>query len=287
MNDMELKDIQPIINAEDLVALLQHHQCLMIDVSCGPNAKSNYEKCHIAGAIYVDLNTQLADIKSDAANGGRHPLPDIQQFAATLGKLGITPQTHVVLYDDKNGSNAAARFWWMLKAIGHHTVQVLNGGFSAATPNQLPCDDQLPQITAVENYPCTRWLLPMADMQEVASAATSDNAIVIDVRDAYRYRGENEPIDLIAGHIPGAINIPFTENLDAAGLFLPQEVLHKKYANLFSASNPKVIVHCGSGVTACFTLLAMNYAGYHIPQLYVGSWSEWSRNNQPIGTSIG
>jgi thiosulfate/3-mercaptopyruvate sulfurtransferase len=283
---MELNNIQPIIEAQDLLLLQQNNRCLIIDVSCGPNAKTNYEKCHIAGAIYVDLNTQLADIKSDAANGGRHPLPDIKQFAATLGKLGITPDTHVVLYDDKNGSNAAARFWWMLKAIGHDKVQVLNGGFSKAMQDQLPCNDLIPQINAVEDYPNTTWLLPMADMQEVAIAAKSEHAVVIDVRDAYRYRGEQEPIDLIAGHIPGAINIPFTENLDAAGLFLPQEVLHQKYAPLFSEPYQNVIVHCGSGVTACFTLLAINYAGYKIPQLYVGSWSEWSRNNQPIGTSL-
>jgi len=127
------------------------------------------------------------------------------------------------------------------------------------------------------------WQLPTADINEVEANAQHEDYLVIDVRENYRYRGESEPIDLIAGHIPGAVNIPFVTNLDAEGLFLSPQTLKSKYETaLDNRKADHVIVHCGSGVTACHTLLAMDYAGLEIPKLYVGSWSEWSRNNKPI-----
>lgn len=275
----------PIISASELLQLYPSEELILIDVSNGKDARSHYEAKHLDGALYVDLNTQLADIKDDVSVGGRHPLPSIDTFSKTLGDLGITPKSHVVVYDDKNGSNAAARFWWMLKAVGHTKVQVLDGGFQEAEKVHFPTNALLPTITTSAPYPVSDWQLPIATMKEVESVAQEAHHIVIDVRDAARYRGETEPIDLVSGHIPGAINIPFTENLDANGLFLPSEKLKEKYRKTFGNTPiENIIFHCGSGVTACHSLLAIAQAGLQIPKLYVGSWSEWSRNSKEIAT---
>jgi thiosulfate/3-mercaptopyruvate sulfurtransferase len=228
----------------------------------------------------------LAAIKENASQGGRHPLPTIKGFSATLTELGITKSHHLVLYDDKNAANAAARFWWMLKAAGHQKVQVLNGGFQQAKKLNFPISSkiELPQ-KSLEMYLIDAWILPIVDIQKVEEVSQNPDFKVIDVRDAYRYDGISEPIDLIAGHIPGAINIPFTVNLDENGLFLSPDELRKTYENQLANISPEnIIVHCGTGVTACHTLLALDYAGLKIPNLYVGSWSEWSRNNKEMVT---
>ncbi|MFC4817234.1 sulfurtransferase [Flavobacterium sp. GCM10023249] len=275
----------PIISASELLQLYPLDELVLIDVSNGKEARSNYDAKHLDGALFVDLNSQLADIKDNVAEGGRHPLPSVTAFAKTLSELGITPKSHVVVYDDKNGSNAAARFWWMLKAVGHEKVQVLDGGFQAAEKVHFPINALLPAVTPSALYPISDWQLPRATMDEVERAAHDTTHLVVDVRDAARYRGETEPIDTVAGHIPGAINIPFTENLDANGLFLPSEVLKENYQKAFGTTpSENIIFHCGSGVTACHSLLAIAQAGMKIPKLYVGSWSEWSRNNKAIAT---
>src|SRR5690606_26812162 len=142
---------------------------------------------------------------------------------------------------------------------------------------------QKESFTKAALYDCDNWNLPQADINEVENRVLNDGNIILDVRDTERYNGKTEPIDLIAGHIPGALNIPFTENLDKAGFFLPPEVLRKKYSSAIGNVDCKnVIVHCGSGITACHSILAMAYAGLEVPKLYVGSWSEWSRNNKKI-----
>ena len=269
----------PLIQATELLELHKSENLLIIDASNGKNAYENYQHQHLDKAIFVDLNTDLADIKEDLADGGRHPLPTLAQFSETLSKLGISKENHVVVYDDKNGSNASARFWWMLKAIGHEKVQVLDGGFQEAERVGFPVNANEVIIHKTQPYKIEGWKLPVATMAEVEKASQDQNQIVIDVRDSERYRGEKEPIDLIAGHIPGAINIPFTENLNDGGLFLSPQELREKYLNVFNATpTDNIIVHCGSGVTACHTLLAIASAGLDMPKLYVGSWSEWSRN---------
>jgi thiosulfate/3-mercaptopyruvate sulfurtransferase len=278
--------VSAIINATELLTIYKTENILLIDASNGPNTKLNYENKHLEGAIFADANTQLATIETNVAVGGRHPLPSIEDFSKTLGDLGITPQTWVVVYDDKNGANAAARFWWMLRAIGHEKVQVLNGGIQAAEKIGFPINSKPVPLAKKENYPCTTWQWPIASIDEVEKVAELPSHTVIDVREAFRYNGESEPIDLIAGHIPGAINFPFTENLDENGLFLAPEVVKEKYnAILEKSSTENTIVHCGSGITACHTLLTMYSAGFTTPKLYVGSWSEWSRNNKPIATN--
>lgn len=278
-------NISPIIQASELPKLYKSENLIIVDVSNGKNAKSNYETKHLEGAIFLDLNKQLADIKDDLAIGGRHPLPKIENFAETLSNLGISPKSHIVIYDDKNGSNAGARFWWMLKAIGHEKVQVLNGGIQEAEKINFPVNSNTEITNKTELYKVENWKLEIAEIDEVEKVSKNENHIVIDVRDEERYNGEKEPIDIVAGHIPGAINVPFTENLDENGLFLSPNLLKQKYEKVFRNINPKnIIVHCGSGVTACHTLLAIAYAELKIPKLYVGSWSEWSRNNKLIET---
>jgi thiosulfate/3-mercaptopyruvate sulfurtransferase len=279
------KNISPIIQATELLKLYKSENLIIVDVSSGKNAKSNYEAKHLEGAIFVDLNTQLAEIKDDLSIGGRHPLPEIENFTETLSNIGISEKSHVIIYDDKNGSNAAARFWWMLKSIGHEKVQVLDGGIQEAEKIKFPMSSKTEFADKTESYKVDKWKLKIAEIDEVEKVSQTKDHIVIDVRDVERYNGETEPIDLIAGHIPGAINIPFTENLDENGLFLNPDELQLKYKKVFGDIKPEnIIVHCGSGVTACHSLLAIAYTGLEIPKLYVGSWSEWSRNNKKIET---
>jgi thiosulfate/3-mercaptopyruvate sulfurtransferase len=281
--EKKLTKRSPLIRPAHLIKLMQSGSVVLIDARTGPGAVEKYNAEHLEGAQFVDLETDLAQKSADAANGGRHPLPAIENFTALLGRLGVERSTHVVVYDDKAGANAAARFWWLLKATGHENIQVLDGGLKNAIEAGLPVTNVIPEITALPAYPADKWVLPTVDADKVAKAVADPGYLVIDVREGYRYRGESEPIDLIAGHIPGAINIPYTGNLDAEGNFLSAEMLADKYKEAIGAHDPKqVIVHCGSGVTACHTLLAMEQAGIETPNLYVGSWSEWSRNARPV-----
>lgn len=277
--------LSPIIDPEDLLKIKDSSEVVLIDATAGPNAKENYKNKHLKNARYVDLNQDLATVETDPANGGRHPLPSLEKFSKILSKLGISSKSHVIIYDDKNGSNAAARFWWMLRAIEHEKVQVLNGGLQAAIKTGYPTSSEIENFEPVENYSIPEWKLGIADINEVEKARNNDESIVIDVRDKNRFDGLTEPLDLVAGHIPGAINIPFSENLDENGFYKPAEVLAEKYSKIAGNKKPQdIIVHCGSGVTACHTLLAMDYAGLSIPKLYVGSWSEWSRNDREMAT---
>lgn len=279
---------QPIIDVEELQKIYQNSDVLIFDASNEKNALELYETEHLEGAFLVDVNKQLANIHSDLSIGGRHPLPEVKDFAATLGKLGITPNSHVVIYDHKNGANAAARFWWMLRALGHDKVQVLNGGFNQAKSQNFPMQNGINEPEAAPGpYPANEWKLSTMNLDQVESICEDPDFIIIDVREKARYDGVTEPIDLIAGHIPGAKNYPFSENLDAKGLFRDPDILKEQYQNFLDSKEPeKVVVHCGSGVTACHTLLAMAHAGLEIPKLYVGSWSEWSRNDKTIATSL-
>ncbi len=275
----------PIIKAEELLELSQSKHVILIDVSAGKDAQANYAAQHLEGSYFVDLNTQLADIQADVSIGGRHPLPSPQQFSETLSNLGISEDSHVVVYDDKNGANAAARLWWMLKAVGHQNVQVLDGGIQAAMRIGYPLSTTLETPLPKTNYTFQEWLLPTVDLPFMDKASADNHYLIIDVRDKERFDGVHEPIDLVAGHIPNAQNIPFSHNLDADGCFLPAEELKEKYEKaLKHFDSDNIIVHCGSGVTACHTLLAMAQAGLEVPNLYVGSWSEWSRNGRVIAT---
>ncbi len=256
---------------------LPSENLVILDARAGKDVQENYLEKHIKGARFIDLDKDLAETVENAAFGGRHPLPNPEKFAETLSNLGIAENSHIVVYDDKNGSNAAARAWWMLRSFGFKNVQVLDGGIQSA--EKIGIEFSSGEET-FEKSPLIRkehWDLPVSDLEKVENELEKTSSTVIDVRDAYRYRGESEPIDLVAGHIPGAINIPFSENLDENGNFLKPEILKEKYGKILENKAEHLIIHCGSGVTACHTILALDYAGYPIPDLYVGSWSEWSR----------
>jgi thiosulfate/3-mercaptopyruvate sulfurtransferase len=273
--------MKPTISTAALLLLRNNIDLVLVDARSGPGAKEKYLAEHLQSTVWVDLETDLAQKTCDPADGGRHPLPMPQHFNLLLAQLGISQQSHVVVYDDKNGANAAARFWWMAKAIGQSRVQVLDGGMVAALAAGYPTSKGEEQRPAVERPTAERWLLPTAFIDDVEKAAKDPNYLVIDVREKDRYDGLREPLDLVAGHIPGAINIPYFGNLGEDGCFLSPEVLHEKYkAALAGHDAEHTIVHCGSGVTACHTLLAIAEAGLDLPRLYVGSWSEWSRSGR-------
>jgi len=273
-----------IINPDELVKILNQPETIIIHA--GNNAKNIYDNGHINNAYYLELNTDMSDVPQDYKNGGRHPLPKIENFIKVLQETGIKNDSHIIIYDDKNASNAAARLWWMLRSAGLKNVQVLNGGLQAAINNAIPITKEASLERTPGNYTFTEWQLPIADIQETEKFTQQDKTLIIDVRETPRYNGETEPIDTIAGHIPSAKNYPFANNLNTDGTYKDPEELKQYFTKIFEGYEPEnIMVHCGSGVTACHTLLAIDYAGLNIPKLYVGSWSEWSRNNKPIETT--
>lgn len=250
----------------------------LVDPKAGRHA---YEQSHLPGARYAHLNDDLSDPMTPTT--GRHPLPDPARLARQLGEWGIGNDTQVIAYDDMGGMLAAARLWWLLRWLGHQAVAVLNGGFPAWQKASLPVTAELPTV-----QPAT--FEPRLDSQSWLTTAQviglPDTDLLIDARGAARYRGEMEPIDPVAGHIPGAINLPTEENLTADGYFRPASELRARFDAILDGRSPAQIVHqCGSGVTACHNLLAMEVAGLHGARLYAGSWSEWIRDSsRPIST---
>ena len=238
-----------------------------------------YARGHLPGAHLADPDRDLAAPAPHPERGGRHPLPAPAEFARTLGRWGITPDSRVVIYDDQGGANAAARAWWMLRSAGHRHVAVLDGGMQAAG---LPLETTPAEAASAAPYPMDVWRLPTVDIDAVDRLRVAPDAVVLDVRAAFRYRGEGEPIDPVAGHIPGARNLPYTENLGTDGRFLPADALRARYLELLGTVPPaRLAVHCGSGITACHTLLALEIAGLSGASLYVGSWGEWCRSERP------
>jgi thiosulfate/3-mercaptopyruvate sulfurtransferase len=273
----------PLLAPDDLQDVLA--EAVLLDVRTGPDARARYREGHLPGAHFVDLETQLAAPTDRPELGGRHPLPDAARFAEQLGRWGIGDDTRVVVYDDAGGANAAARAWWMLKAMGHEQVQVLDGGLSAARGAGVELSAEIP--TEVDGPPsgARAYRLSVASLDEVDAARRDPKRRVLDARSAPRYRGEEEPIDPVAGHIPGAVNLFHGEHLGERGRFLPAaEVRAQLERALGGVPSERAVVHCGSGVTACQTLLAMAHAGLPLASLYVGSWSEWCRREKPRAT---
>lgn len=283
---MDSKKISPLIDVRDVKPLINEDKVVIVDARGGADSRERYMEGHLAGAVFFDLETDLSEKGQDAALGGRHPLPGPRHFGSMLGKAGIIPSSHVLVYDDKAGANAAARFWWMMKAAGHSRVQVIDGGLAALQEEGIPLSPgPAPERRETAPYPVSSWHLPLADIDTVDRVRKHKDWLIIDVREEYRYRGEREPIDLIAGHIPGAVNVPYVDNLSANGRFRDQQSLATQFKSIVGdRTADRIIVHCGSGVTACHTILALSAAGMEIPALYVGSWSEWSRNPKTIAT---
>lgn len=276
--------MSPLIEIND--PRLADKDVVIIDVRMGADAHERYLAGHLPRAIYANLDKDLSTKPADPAYGGRHPLPSPADFAATLKRWGITTSTPVIIYDDKNEVMGGARLWWMMRAIGHKDVQVVNGGFKAAVDAGVPLstDDYKP-APASSPYPVPSSFAGTVDIEEVGAAAESAGRLVIDVREEARYLGRTEPLDLIAGHIPGAENLFLGKNMGPDGKYLPGAELKALYSKAFGDIKPEnVIMHCGSGVSACHTLLGMASVGITEPKLYVGSWSEWSRRDLPIAT---
>ena len=211
------------------------------------------------------------------------PLPAPFAFARTVGRLGIEPGDAVVAYDDKGGAHAAARFWWMMRALGHEAVALLDGGIDAAVQAGIETEAGEAPDRRPADYPApTQWKLPTADLDFVRRQRAEEDWLLLDVRAAPRYRGDAEPFDPVAGHIPGAVNAPYETNLDETGRFLDSPQLRERYESLLAGRRPdRVVVSCGSGVTACHTLAALERAGLTGASLYVGSFSEWCRSEEP------
>lgn len=240
-----------------------------------------YHEAHLPGARYAHLDEDLAGTVT--ATTGRHPLPDPARLAPRLGEWGIDQATQVVVYDDLGGMLAAARLWWLLRWLGHPAVAVLNGGLTAWRAAGLPLTAELPDgsPTVFTAQPDDRLWLTTAQVQ----ALPAEN-VLLDARGAARYRGEVEPIDPVAGHIPGAINLPTEGHLASDGRFLPVAELRARFAAVLGERAATRVVHCcGSGVTACHNLLAMEAAGLQGSRVYAGSWSEWIRDPaRPVAT---
>lgn len=267
--------IEPIVSAE----WLQRHlgQVVVCDVRtsmAGDDPRQAFEAGHLPGARFADLDNALADPPGGV--GGRHPLPGPQRFADELASLGIGAESTVVAYDDRGGA-FAARLVWMLRVIGQDAA-LLDGG-PAGWPGSL-------ETGFAEHEPVERAAVPwpptaLADADEVA-ANLAAGGVVVDSREGPRYRGEVEPIDAVAGHVPGAINLPFADNLSDGRFRSPTE-LAGRFAAV--ARDPAAIVYCGSGVTACHNALAMEHAGLPRPRVYVGSWSGWSSDHaRPVAS---
>jgi thiosulfate/3-mercaptopyruvate sulfurtransferase len=232
-----------------------------------------YQQAHVAGAVYAHLNEDLAGPVIPGETG-RHPLPAVETFAQTLSTWGIDAQTQVVVYDDKGGA-IAARLWWMLRWLGHEAVAVLDGGWPRWQQAGQPVRGGVESRLARHFIPHPQPHL-VADAAEVKQIRTDPVYCLVDSRSPERYRGENEPIDPVAGHIPGAISAPFADNLADDDCFRPVEELQARFQTLLGNVPPeRVIFYCGSGVTAAHNLLALTHASLGPARLYVGSWSEW------------
>lgn len=266
--------MNPLITPSELSAILARRDLRIFDVRwylADPTAgRTEYRDAHIPGAVFVDLETDL----SGRIGPGRHPLPTPREFTETLRRLGLDKDHHVVVYDASAGA-IASRMWWMLRSAGHTRTQVLDGGLVAWRADGHPTTSAVPVIKRGHFPSVTEWT-------GVVDAVAVENwhGPLIDARAADRYRGEHEPIDPAAGHIPGAVNLPFTNNLyDHSQRIDPDAVTHR-FAGMAGAA-----VYCGSGVTACHNLLAMEIAGVEGGVLYEGSWSDWSADpSRPVAT---
>jgi thiosulfate/3-mercaptopyruvate sulfurtransferase len=270
---------RPLIRAADAIPLVG--KAVFLDVRTGPEAKVAYETAHVSGAVRVDLETDLSEV-GDPTAGGRHPLPSLAAWLARLGAWGVTSSTPVIVYDAAGGGMAAARAWWMLHAIGHEPVAVVDGGWQALREAGVPIDlgDSGTDPSGLYPSKVERW--PIVDAAFVERVRTDPSWRLIDARAPERYEGKSEPLDPIAGHIPGARNLYWQSQLDDDRMFEPSSALRERYARILGDVSPEhVVCYCGSGVTACHLLLAMEACGLGGAQLYVGSWSEWCRQERP------
>ena len=284
-----------LISAEQLMALQAAKARLMVfdcsfELMDPASGEKQYRQSHIPGAVYADLDHALSDKGTPdklsgqpqphpgAASGGRHPLPSREKFAMWLSSVGFANDMQAVVYD-RNGANYCGRLWWMLKWAGHDAVAVLDGGLQAWQAAGGAVRDGAEPSHFQSNFELGAPLRRLATTANVAARLGQATQTLVDARAPQRFRGEVEPLDPVAGHIPGALNRPFAQNIGPDGRFKPAQQLRAEFEQLLGGRDPATVIHqCGSGVSAVPNLLAMELAGYPPTALFAGSWSEWSRN---------
>lgn len=280
--------LSPLIKAQELSEILQTPNLRVVDcrfdLARPAWGRENYAASHIPGAVFADLNLDLSSYPTSASS--RHPLPDPPVFVETLARWGIDPAARVVVYDT-SGGGFAGRLWWMLRAMGHKSVQLLDGGFVHWQRASLPLaagEETVPP--ALFRYSAEFAPDLFLTSQQVLNAIQEPNTLLIDARAPERFQGLSEPIDPVAGHIPGAINRFYGDNLTSEGTFKPAAQLKQEFSNLVpDYPSRQAVVYCGSGVTSCHHLIALEIAGLPPAKLYLGSWSEWIRDpNRPVAT---
>lgn len=273
-----------LISADELAGAIDH--CTVIDVRheltdprAGPDA---YAAGHLPGARFLHQDHDLAG--PTTGSNGRHPLPDRETLAAKLRATGLAPGRQLVAYD-AHGGMFAARLWWLARWLGHSRVAVLDGGIEAWKSAGYPLTTEVP-APRPGDFAAAASLVAEVDSVAVLGNLTTRERLVVDARAPERYRGEVEPLDPVAGHIPGAVNRPVQANLRPDGRFKPAEVLRQEWSGILAGVAPQSTIHqCGSGVSACHNLLALEFAGLPGAVLYPGSWSEWcSRPGHPVAT---
>lgn len=260
------------------------------DLADAEAGRRSFEEAHIPGAVYFNLDEDLS--APPQGSGGRHPLPPVATFVARFEERGIGDDVTVVCYDD-SGGGMAARLWWMLRYVGHERVALLDGGYEAWTNAGFPVSAGADRANGAEGEQSrepgrlTVRLQPnmVATAADVGALSASGKGHIVDSRAPERYRGEVEPLDPVAGRIPGAVNFPWQDNAGEDGLLLDREALAKRFATLTDGGEGDVVVHCGSGVTGCVNVLAMERAGMEGVKLYAGGWSDWcSDEDNPVET---
>jgi thiosulfate/3-mercaptopyruvate sulfurtransferase len=272
---MTTDGLSPLIGAEELHQILGTPGLLVVDcryeLGNASAGRSAYEAGHIPGAVFASMDDDLASARQPVT--GRHPLPSAAAFAASLARWGFTPASRVVVYDHANGASAA-RLWWLLRARGHASVQLLDGGIAAWRAHGHAVDTVVPQPTPTTVI--ARGFDGVATSAEVIAGLAQHNITLVDARAADRFAGQNETVDPVAGHVPGALNLPFTGNLTPASRFQDAALLRQRWAPVLQrAAQAPIVAMCGSGITACHNLLALELAGHRGARLYAGSFSEW------------
>jgi len=273
-----------LISADELAHAIDH--CIVIDCRydlANPRAGAPaYAQAHIPSAVFIDMDTQLSAPKS--GQNGRHPMPSSDAVRTLLESIGLNDDTQLVVYDV--GGMASGRLWWMTRWIGHERVAVLDGGLKAWERAGFPVSTEAGRVRPAGRLSARTALSTLVDSDTVAKASADASLVLIDARAADRYRGENETIDPVAGHIPGSLNRPWSLNLREDGRFKPAPFLRAEFEALLAGRNASEVVNsCGSGVSACHNLLAMTHAGLSGAALYGGSWSEWVADpGRPVAT---
>lgn len=280
--------MNPIIEPRWLLARMYEPDLVIVDCRFqlgAPDAgRAAYEAEHIPGALYADLEADLSAPVVEHGHGGRHPLPDSSQFAAFISKLGIDHDTRVVAYDDQGGA-MAARFYWLMRYHGHEKTYILDGGYANWKRLGYPVSSDKPPVIVPKTFVPNIQTHMLIGRDEVLERLGRSDTVILDSREPRRYLGLEEPIDKQAGHIPGAVNAFWKDSLTSDGSWKSAEAQRARFEQLQVDPDQEIIVYCGSGVTACPNVLALEQAGYRNVKLYAGSWSDWiSYDDSPIAT---